>query len=126
MPFCVFVLFYRQKPHSSCGTGDRLALLCGSELKRMLTVLGNRPINQKESYDMGTMKDSEAKGMGAMSPGQLEERRHQRRRTRVVGAFPDGNSALMLVCALLEYITRTKWGTKNNLSTCKLYEEDVL
>lgn len=49
-----------------------------------------------------------------------------RRRTRVVGAFPDGNSALMLVCARLEYITRTKWGTKNYLSTCKLYEEDVL
>ena len=33
-----------------------------------------------------------------------------RRRTRVVGAFPDGNSALMLVCARLEFITRTKCG----------------
>jgi len=26
-----------------------------------------------------------------------------RRRTRVVGTFPDGNSALMLVCARLRY-----------------------
>ena len=29
------------------------------------------------------------------------ERREIRRRTRVVGNFPDGNSALMLVCAQL-------------------------
>ena len=34
-----------------------------------------------------------------------------RRRTRVVGAFPDGNSALMLVGARLRHITTTKWGT---------------
>ena len=49
-----------------------------------------------------------------------------RRRTRVVGAFPDGNSALMLVCARLRHITTTKWGTKPYLATCNLYEEDVL
>lgn len=49
-----------------------------------------------------------------------------RRRTRVVGAFPDGNSALMLVGARLRHITTTKWGTKPYLATCNLYEEDVL
>ena len=41
-----------------------------------------------------------------------------RRRTRVVGAFPDGNSALMLVGARLRHITTTKWGTKPYLATC--------
>ena len=30
--------------------------------------------------------------------------REIRRRTRVVGTFPDGNSALMLVCARLRYM----------------------
>ena len=35
-----------------------------------------------------------------------------RRRTRVVGSFPDGNSALMLVGARLRHISATKWGTR--------------
>ena len=32
-----------------------------------------------------------------------------RRRTRVVGSFPDGKSALMLVCARLRYIASNAW-----------------
>lgn len=39
-----------------------------------------------------------------------------RRRTRVVGAFPDGNSALMLCAARLRHIAGTRWGTKRYLS----------
>ena len=35
-----------------------------------------------------------------------------RRRTRVVGCFPDGNSALMLVCAQLRHVAGTKWCNK--------------
>jgi transposase-like protein len=35
--------------------------------------------------------------------------REIRRRTRVVGAFPDGHSALMLVAARLRHIASTKW-----------------
>ena len=38
--------------------------------------------------------------------------REIRRRTRVVGSFPDGQSALMLVCARLRYIASKKWGSK--------------
>jgi transposase-like protein len=41
--------------------------------------------------------------------------REVRRRTRVVGAFPDGQSALMLVAARLRHIAGTKWGTKKYL-----------
>ena len=33
-----------------------------------------------------------------------------RRRTRVVGTFPDGHSALMLVCACLRHVADTQWG----------------
>ena len=35
-----------------------------------------------------------------------------RRRTEVVGAFPDGHSALMLCAARLRHIAGTKWGQK--------------
>ena len=43
--------------------------------------------------------------------------REVRRRTRVVGAFPDGQSALMLVAARLRHIAATKWGTRRYLTT---------
>lgn len=36
--------------------------------------------------------------------------REVRRRTRVVGAFPDGNSALLPVCARLRHIAGKTWG----------------
>ena len=38
--------------------------------------------------------------------------REIRRRTRVVGCFPDGNSAVLLVAARLRHIAGTRWGTK--------------
>ena len=43
--------------------------------------------------------------------------REVRRRTRVVGAFPDGESALMLVAARLRHVSYTKWGTMRYLNT---------
>ena len=42
--------------------------------------------------------------------------REIRRRTRVVGCFPDGNSALMLVCARLRYVSGSQWGSKKYMS----------
>ena len=42
--------------------------------------------------------------------------REIRRRTKVVGNFPDGESALMLVAARLRHISATKWGTKQYLN----------
>jgi transposase-like protein len=46
--------------------------------------------------------------------------REIRRRTRVVGAFPDGNSALMLVAARLRHVASTRWGTKRYLQMDRL------
>ena len=43
--------------------------------------------------------------------------REIRRRTRVVGTFPDGNSALMLVCARLRHVAGTQWGCKKHMNT---------
>ena len=42
--------------------------------------------------------------------------REIRRRTRVVGSFPDGNSALMLVCARLFHVAGTQWGNKKYMN----------
>lgn len=42
--------------------------------------------------------------------------REIRRRTRVVGTFPDGNSALMLVYARLRHVAGTQWGAKKYLN----------
>jgi transposase-like protein len=42
--------------------------------------------------------------------------REIRRRTRVVGAFPDGQSALNLAAARLRHIAGTAWSTKRYLN----------
>jgi putative transposase len=46
--------------------------------------------------------------------------REIRRRTRVVGAFPDGNSALLLVSARLRHIAGKTWGAKRYLDMTRL------
>ncbi len=47
-----------------------------------------------------------------------------RRRTRVVGAFPDGQSALMLVAARLRHIAGTKWGSQKYLNMKRMAERE--
>ncbi len=39
-----------------------------------------------------------------------------KRRTKVVGTFPDGESALMLVCARLRHVASSEWGNKRYLN----------
>jgi transposase-like protein len=50
--------------------------------------------------------------------------REIRRRTRVVGAFPDGTSALMLVAARLRYVAGTRWGTRKYLDMTRLDDQE--
>ncbi len=38
--------------------------------------------------------------------------REMKRRTKAIGAFPDGQSALMLVCARLRHVAGTQWRTR--------------
>ena len=45
--------------------------------------------------------------------------REIRRRTRVVGTFPDGSSALMLVTARLKHIAEREWGRRGYLGMSK-------
>jgi transposase-like protein len=51
--------------------------------------------------------------------------REIRRRTRVVGAFPDGQSALMLVCARLRHVAGTQWGSKKYMNMKHLENTDL-
>ena len=51
--------------------------------------------------------------------------REIRRRTQVVGCFPDGESALMLVAARLRHIAGTKWGHHIYLNVRLLQEQEV-
>lgn len=51
--------------------------------------------------------------------------REIRRRTRVVGAFPDGRSALMLVAARLRYVAASRWGTRRYLNMQRLAQAAV-
>ena len=53
--------------------------------------------------------------------------REIRRRTRVVGCFPDGNSALMLVCARLRHVAGTQWGNKKymNMKHLEMLQDDA-
>jgi len=47
-----------------------------------------------------------------------------RRRTKVVGAFPDGHSALMLVAARLRHVSATQWGTRKYMNMRLIEEMD--
>ena len=46
--------------------------------------------------------------------------REIKRRTRAIGAFPDGQSALMLVCARLRHVASSSWGMKKYLNMAHL------
>jgi transposase-like protein len=48
--------------------------------------------------------------------------REIRRRTRVVGAFPDGRSALMLISARIRYVTANDWSTRRYLDMSRLHD----
>lgn len=48
-----------------------------------------------------------------------------RRRTKVIGSFPDGESAIMLVSARLRHVSGTKWGTRKYLNVDLLNEMKI-
>ena len=51
--------------------------------------------------------------------------REIRRRTRAIGAFPDGNSALMLVCARLRHVAASEWGSKRYMDMEHLFKMGI-
>ena len=51
--------------------------------------------------------------------------REIKRRTKAIGAFPDGQSALMLVCARLRHVAGTQWGTKCYMNMDHLHHMEL-
>ena len=51
--------------------------------------------------------------------------REIRRRTRVAGGFPDGRSALMLICARIRYAAASEWSTRRYLDMSRLDDNFV-
>ena len=49
-----------------------------------------------------------------------------RRRTKVIGAFPDGHSALMLVAARLRHVSTTSWGLRKYMNMELLKQQNDL
>lgn len=62
--------------------------------------------------------------IASASPYLERLNREIRRRTRVVGTFPDGKSALMLVTARLKYIVENEWGRRRYLDVSLLEEKE--
>jgi putative transposase len=48
-----------------------------------------------------------------------------RRRTRVFGAFPDGESAVMLVSVRPRQVVSTQWGTRKYMPIAWLKHQDM-
>ncbi len=51
--------------------------------------------------------------------------REIKRRTKAIGASPDGQSALMLVCARLRHVAASEWGSKRYLNMNHLFDLEL-
>ena len=51
--------------------------------------------------------------------------REIKRRTKAIGAFPDGQSVLVLVCARLRHVAASNWGTKRYLNMNHLFDLEL-
>ena len=51
--------------------------------------------------------------------------REIKHRTKAIGVFSDGQSALMLVCARLRYVAESDWGTKRYLNMNHLFDLEL-
>ncbi len=51
--------------------------------------------------------------------------REIKRRTRAIGAFPDSQSALMLVCARQRHVAGSAWGSKRYLNMQHLFDQEL-
>ena len=50
--------------------------------------------------------------------------REIKRRTKAIGAFPDGQIALMLVCARLRHVAATNWGARRYMNMDHLFKAE--
>jgi hypothetical protein len=97
-----------------------------------------RPRTMRTRRGLGALNRASQDGLigarGVAKAGRLNGSRsergadHQspnRRRTRVVGAFPDGQSALNLAAARLRHIAGTAWSAKRYLNVELLKDQQM-
>ena len=87
------------------------------------SLAGNAAATSKGLHDalkVGGAKVAEM--LGGCSKHMERIMKEIRRRTNVVGSFPDGYSALMLVCSRLRYITTHSWGVRRYINMNLLSE----
>ena len=74
-----------------------------------------------------TLEGSKLKGIPFGTEIIERLNREIRCRARVVGCFPDGNSALMPVCARLRHVAGTQWSNKKymNMEHLEVAAEDT-
>jgi transposase-like protein len=89
--------------------------------------LGNRPWRVDPSKSLLSYYDFPREHRIRIRTNNALERimKEIRRRTKVVGAFPDGHSALMLCAARLRHIAGTQWGSKRYLNIDLLKEQEL-
>lgn len=78
----------------------------------MLETTLDRMVRKSVEEMLNAMLDAEADGI--------------RRRTRAVGSFPDGRSALMLICARVRYVTSSEWSTRRYLDMSRLGKTELI
>jgi len=99
------------------------ASLVVTKLKQMRLGKAAAQVEQGVNETLTYMNYPEEHRLRIRSNNPLERiMKEIRRRTRVVGSFPDGQSALMLVAARLRHIASTKWGTRRYLNMERLYD----
>jgi len=124
-------------PTTPHGWGTRVSPGTVSNLNkkiyRQIEAWRNRPITGEHPYvyfDGVVLKRSWAGEVRNVSlliaiGVSAEGYREIRRRTRVVGAFPDGQSALNLAAARLRHIAGTRWSTRRYLDMQPLHQETL-
>lgn len=121
-------------------TADREAYRSGRYARRLVTGAGevNLSVPKLCGAAERTVRDGFAESLAytefppehwrriRMNNGIERINQEIRRRTRAVGTFPDGNSALILVTTRLKYIAEHEWDKRRYLDMSKLEEMDEL
>ena len=101
---------------------DKAGTVAAEMESRRLKAAANRlreGIDETTTYLLPELPDGHRRRIRA---NEMIERpdREIRRRTRVVGSFPDGNGALMLVRARIRYVTANEWPNRRYLDMSRL------
>ena len=100
-------------------TGDDTQIYLTKDTEQVATEMESRRLKAAATYLLDEFPDGHRR---RIRTNDMIERpdREIRRRTRVVGGFPDGNSALMLICARIRHVTANEWSTRRYLDMSRL------